>query len=88
MRNFIEDFYYGNIESQQMNSDIEGKISKKFKLLVEKEELIDNKLEEELKALFDNYKDIYNEFLNICCLDSFTSGFKLGAGFAYDISKK
>ena len=88
MPGFIEDFYYGNIEPQQMNSSIEGNISKKLKSLVEKEELLDKELKNEIKECFDNYKDSYNEFLNICCLDSFTSGFKLGAGFAYDIFKK
>ena len=84
MSNFIEDFYYGNIEPQEMNAETEHHVRKKLEALVKIEEKFEEKLNDESGELFDVYKDKYNNFLNACCLDSFTSGFRMGARFTYD----
>ena len=40
MSNIIEDFYYGNIEPQEVNSELTPKLKKKLSNLAEKEEQI------------------------------------------------
>ena len=88
MPNFIEDFYYGNLEPQEMNPDTQRQVKKNLKALVLCEEKLEEKLDERTKELLEVYKEKYNEFLNSCCLDSFTSGFRAGARFTYDTFKK
>ncbi len=84
MSNIIEDFYYGNIEPQEVNSELTPKIKKKLSELVKKEEEPTSKLFEEEKELFSNYTCAYNEFSSISNSDSFISGFRFGERFAYD----
>ena len=45
-------------------------------------------LPEKEKELFTNHVNAYNEFSSISNSDSFISGFRLGARFAYDIFVK
>ena len=40
MSNIIEDFYYGNIEPQEVNSELTSKLKKKLNNLAEKEEQV------------------------------------------------
>lgn len=84
MSKFIEDFYYGNIEPQELNSELAGKLSKKLNALTEKEEQITAKLTDEDKDMFIDYVNIYNEFLSLSNSNSFISGFRFGAKFTYD----
>ena len=84
MSKFIEDFYYGNIEPQELNSELTSKLSKKLNALTEKEEELTSKLTDEDKKLFLSYVNAYNEFLSLSNSDSFISGFRLGAKFTYD----
>ncbi len=84
MSKFIEDFYYGNIEPQELNSELSGKLSKKLNALTEKEEQLTAKLTAKDKELFLTYANTYNEFLSLSNSDSFISGFRLGAKFTYD----
>ncbi len=84
MSNFIEDFYYGNIEPQDLNSELSSKLSKKLNALTEKEELLTEKPNADDKELFLNHANTYNEFLSLSNFDSFISGFRLGAKFTYN----
>lgn len=84
MSNFIEELYYGNIEPQELNSELSSKLSKKLNALTEKEKQLTAKLTAEDKELFLNYANTYNEFLSLSNSDSFISGFRLGAKFTYD----
>ena len=84
MSNFIEELYYGNLEPQELSSELTPKLKKKLSQLIEKEERLTAKLNDEEKELFLNYASDYNEFLSISNSDSFISGFRLGARFAYD----
>lgn len=67
---FIEELYYGNIEPQELNSELSSRLK--------------NKQSEEDKKLFIDYANTYNEFLSLSNSDSFISGFRLGAKFTYD----
>ena len=84
MFNFIEQFYYGNIEPQALSTEITPKLKKKLNAIVKKEEELTGMLPEKEKELFTNYVLAYNEFSSIGNSDSFISGFRLGARFAYD----
>ena len=84
MSNIIEDFYYGNIEPQEINSELTPKLKKKLSNLADKEEQLTSRLTGEDKELFQNYVCTYIEFSTSSIADSFISGFRLGAKFTYD----
>ena len=84
MSNIIEDFYYGNIEPQEVSSELTPKLKKKLSNLAEKEEQLSARLTGEEKELFQNYVSAYIEFSTTSNADSFISGFRLGARFTYE----
>lgn len=84
MANIIEEFYYGNIEPQELNSELTHKLKKKLSSLADKEEQLCAHLDGEVKELFLDYVKSYTEFSSISNSDSFISGFRLGARFIYD----
>ena len=84
MSNFIEDLYYGNIEPQELSTELSAKLKKKLGKLAEKEEQLTAKLNGEEKEQFLNYVSAYVEFSSLSNEDSFISGFRLGARFTYD----
>ena len=84
MSNIIEELFYGNLEPQELTTELTPRLKKKLRELVKKEEELTSKLSEEEKALFLNYTSAYNEFSSISISDGFVSGFRLGARFAYD----
>ncbi|MEE1318006.1 MAG: hypothetical protein UHD05_00705 [Ruminococcus sp.] len=83
MYNIIEVFYYGNIEPQELTTEITPKLKKKLSALVKKEEELTAMLPEKERELFVNYVNAHNEFSSIGNSDSFISGFRLGARFTY-----
>ena len=84
MSNIIEEFFYGNLEPQELTTELTPRLKKKLSELVKKEDELTSKLPEEEKELFSNYVSTYNEFSSISNSDSFISGFRFGARFAYD----
>ena len=88
MSSVLEDFYYGNIEPQELSTEITPKLKKKLSALVKKEEELTAILPEKERELFVNYVNAHNEFSSISNSDSFISGFRLGARFAYDMFVK
>ena len=84
MSTFIEEFYYGNIEPQEVDSELTPKLKKKLSNLAEKEEQLTARLTGEDKELFQNYVSTYIEFSTTSNADSFISGFRLGAKFTYE----
>ena len=83
MYNIIEEFYYGNIEAQELTTEITPKLKKNLSALVKKEEELTAMLPEKERELFVNYVNAHNEFSSIGNSDSFISGFRLGARFTY-----
>ena len=90
MSDFIEDFYYGNIEPQEISTELRTELKKKLDSLSRAEEQLTSKLTDEEKELFINYASQSSEFLCVSNADSFIAGFRLGARFTYDtfIEKK
>ena len=84
MSNVIEELYYGNLEPQELTTEITPKLKKKLSVLAKKEEELSAMLPEKEKELFSNYVNAFNEFSSISISDSFISGFRFGARFAYD----
>ena len=84
MSSIIEELFYGNLEPQELTTELTPRLKKKLSELVKKEEKLTSKLSEEEKELFANYVSAYNEFSSISISDGFVSGFRFGARFAYD----
>ena len=84
MSNIIEELFYGNLEPQELTTELTPRLKKKLSELVKKEDELTSKLPEEEKELFLNYVSAYNEFSSISICDGFVSGFRFGARFAYD----
>ena len=84
MSNIIEELFYGNLEPQELTTEITPKLKKKLNELVNKEEELAAKLSDEEKEKFANYVSKYNEFSSISIADGFVSGFRFGARFTYD----
>ena len=84
MSGTIEDFYYGNIEPQELNSETKPRLKKKLSALAEKEEQLTARLTGEDKELFQNYVSAYIEFSTTSNADSFITGFRLGSKFTYE----
>ena len=84
MSNIIEELFYGNLEPQELTTELTLRLKKKLSELVKKEDELTLKLPEEEKELFSNYVSAYNEFSSISNSDSFISAFRFGARFAYD----
>ena len=90
MSDFIEDFYYGNIEPQECTTELTAKVKKSLSDLAGKEEQLTSILTDKEKELFLSYVKTYTNLSSLCNADSFTVGFRLGARFTYDtfIDKK
>ena len=84
MSNVIEELYYGNLEPQELTTEITPKLKKQLSALAKKEEELTAMLPEKERELFANYVNAHNEFSSLSNSDSFISGFRLGARFAYD----
>lgn len=84
MTDFIEDFYYGNIEPQECATKLTAKVKKSLSELADKEEQLTSLLAGKEQELFTDYVATYIKFSSLCNADSFTIGFRLGARFAYD----
>ena len=52
MFNFIEQFYYGNIEPQECSSELTAQMKKKLRELTEKEDELREKFGDKTKAAF------------------------------------
>lgn len=84
MSDFIEDFYYGNIEPQECTTELTAKVKKSLSDLAGKEEQLTSILTDKEKELFLSYVKTYTNFSSLCNADSFIAGFRLGARFTYD----
>ena len=84
MSSIIEELFYGNLEPQELTTEITPRLKKKLNVLVKKEEELSAMLPEKERELFTNYVSAYNEFLSISIADGFVSGFRFGAKFTYD----
>ena len=84
MPGFIEEFYYGNIEPQELNREFRAELNQKLnKILCVQKELRDA-LPPERKELLSEYDKLNLDLLTTCSADSFTRGFRIGSEFTMD----
>ena len=85
MPNIFEDLYYGNLSPCQRTVRPGSRVQK----LAQKQSDLESKLNEsftdEQKAAFEQYLAVSADLLDANCLDSFITGFRLGARFTHEI---
>ena len=84
MTNFIEEFYYGNIDPQARSFEQNKKVQCDMQILTDNEDFLTDKLSGEAKKRFIQYVDAWSTFDGESTLDSFITGFRLGAQFVFD----
>ena len=84
MKNFIEEFYYGNIEPQARSTKQNKAVQKQMKILMTNEDLLTTALSDENKKQFLDYVNAWSIVNGESNLDSFIMGFRLGAKFTLD----
>lgn len=84
MKNFIEEFYYGNIEPQARSTKQNKAVQKQMEILMTNEDLLTAALSDENKKRFLDYVNAWSIVNGESNLDSFIMGFRLGAKFMLD----
>ena len=84
MKNFIEEFYYGNIEPQAGSTKQNKAVQKQMENLMTNEDFLTTVLSDENKKRFLDYVNAWSIFNGESNLDSFIMGFRLGAKFMLD----
>lgn len=84
MGNFIEEFYYGNIDPQARSTKQNKAVQKQMKVLMLNEEFLTEALFGETKKKFLDFVNAWSVVNGESNLDSFIMGFRLGANFTYD----
>lgn len=82
--NCIEELYYGNLEPQELTVENSSELKRKLSKLVLKEDELTSLLNAKEKELFSEYTGACTEFTSISNVDSFISGFRIGARLIYD----
>ena len=85
MVNFIEELYYGNIEPQNKKRKESRNYSREMGALSKNEDILLEKLPLEDKKLFLEYVDAWGIVDGESVVNSFVTGFRLGARFTYDV---
>ena len=82
--NILEELYYGNIDPQDHGYCPKNPAKKASDSLNDLEEKLTAQLAGENKALFLRFYNAYAEFIGESELDTFITGFRLGARFMMD----
>ena len=78
MKNFIEEFYYGNIEPQARSTKQNKAVQKQMKILMTNEDFLTTALSDENKKQFLDYVNAWS------IVNGESKGFRLGAKFMLD----
>lgn len=84
MTNFIEEFYYGNLDPQARSTKENKTVQKQMEVLMLNEDYLTEKLSGESKKKFLEFVNAWGVVNGESNLDSFIMGFRLGAKFTYD----
>ena len=84
MKNFIEEFYYGNIEPQARSTKQNKAVQKQMEILMTNENFLTTVLSDENKKRFLDYVNAWGIVNGESNLDSFIMGFRLGAKLMLD----
>ena len=84
MPNILEDLYYGNLSPCQRATRPGSCVKKLMQKQSDLEAKLNGSFTEEQRASFEQYLSITADLLDANCLDSFITGFRLGAQFTFD----
>ena len=84
MGNFIEEFYYGNLDPQARSTKENKAVQKQMEVLMLNEDFLTENLSGESKKKFLDFVNAWGVVNGESNLDSFIMGFRLGANFTYD----
>ena len=84
MAKFIEELYYGNIDPQVRSTRQNNKYQKQMEILMLNEEFLTDNLTGENKKKFLEYVNAWSVVNGESALDSFITGFRIGANFSYE----
>ena len=82
--NIIEELFYGNVDPQDHGYHPKSPVKKASDSLNDLEEKLTEQLADENKALFLRFCNAYAGFMGESELDTFITGFRLGARFMMD----
>ena len=85
MPNILEDLYYGNLSPSQRDVRPGSHVKKLMQKQSDLEAKLNGSFTEEQRASFEQYLSITADLLDANCLDSFITGFRLGACFTHEI---
>ena len=81
MPNILEDLYYGDISPCQRAVRPGSRVKKLMQKQSDLESKLNGSFTEEQRANFERYLSLCADILDANCLDSFITGFRLGARF-------
>lgn len=84
MTNFIESFYFGELEPQKSSQQNAAELDEVIQTVFNYETLLAKRLTGEEQSLYLQSVNAWDRLMGISNADSFTSGFRLGARFALD----
>ena len=84
MGQFIEEFYYGNLDPQARSPKQNKAVHTKLEVLMLNEDYLTENLSGESKKKFLEFVNAWGVVNGESNLDSFIMGFRLGANFTYD----
>ena len=84
MPNILEDLYYGNLTPCQRAVRPGSRVQKLAQKQSDLETKLNGSFTEEQQANFEQYLSLCADLLNANCLDSFITGFRLGANFMHE----
>ena len=84
MPNILEDLYYGNITPNQRSVRPNSRVQTLMKKQSDLETKLSESLTEEQRETFEQYLSVSADLLDANCLDSFITGFRLGARFTHE----
>ena len=85
MPNILEDLYYGNLSPCQRTVRPDSKVQKLSQKHCDLDTKLKNSFTEEQRETFEQYLSVSADLLDADCLDSFITGFRLGARFTHEI---
>ena len=85
MPNILEDLYYGNLSPSQRAVRPGSRVQKLMQKQSDLESKLNESFTEEQRENFEQYLSVTADLLDANCLDSFITGFRLGARFMHEI---
>ena len=85
MPNILEDLYYGNLSPCQRTVRPDSRVKKLMQKQSDLESKLNGSFTEEQRANVEQYLSVCADLLDANCLDSFITGFRLGARFIHEI---